>query len=111
MLKLDYDLMNIEDVIKSILHFKKELGALSYDISNNKTRSLILDTLEQLYIKVNKLINQDKITKDNIYLYYEFLGKEDLRQMIIKFENEYSNKIDNEIMDIIDILENRLQVL
>ena len=31
--------------------------------------------------------------------------------MIIKFENEYSNKIDNEIMDIIDILENRLQVL
>ncbi len=46
-----------------------------------------------------------------LYILNEFLGKEDLRQMIIKFENEYSNKIDNEIMDIIDILENRLQVL
>jgi hypothetical protein len=57
------------------------------------------------------LLIKDTITKDNIYLYCEFLEKEDLRQMIIKFENEYSNKIDNEIMDIIDILENRLQVL
>ena len=56
------------------------------------------------------LLIKDTITKDNIYLYYEFLEKEDLRQMLIKFENEYSNKIDNEIMDIIDILENRLQV-
>ena len=57
------------------------------------------------------LLIKDTITKDNIHLYCEFLEKEDLRQMIIKFENEYSNKIDNKIMDIIDILENRLQVL
>ena len=85
------------------------LDVLKAGTVSNLEAKIIFDIENAKNIKY--LLIKDTITKDNIYLYYEFLEKEDLRQMIIKFENEYSNKIDNEIMDIIDILENRLQIL
>ena len=88
-----------------------------YDITNPQLAQALsnLETKIIFDIKNDKdaryLLIKDAITKYNIYLYYEFLEKEDLRQVIIKFENEYSININDDIMDIIDILENRLQIL
>ena len=85
------------------------LDVLKSGIVSNLEAKIIFDIKNAKNIRY--LLIKDTITKDNIHLYYEFLEKEVLRQIIIKFENEYSNKIDDDIMNIIDILENRLQVL
>ena len=55
-LKLDYESMNLENVVYFEQITKKELDDLSGDYENSVTKRILLDTLEQLHIRQLSLV-------------------------------------------------------